>query len=170
MNRRQKKSERVFVSGNNAIQLEHKASKQYAQDVSLQKQIGSQKHEKINPFYTLVLVSVIVMTLAITIVLLKTQFVVADNAGRIIELQQELVEIKKKNDQIESDIHKNIDMNEVYRMATQELGMIQAGKNDVKHIQSEQSSYTVQYAEMEGQKVEEKANSENILAFISKGW
>lgn len=159
----------IYVSGSNAVQLESYIEQNDQEKVRRPKK-KNVKHEKSNPIYTLVLISVIVTTLVVTVVLLKTQFIVADNAGRIIQLQQELVEIKKKNDQIESDIHKSINMDEVYKMATEELGMVQAGKDDVKYIESKDITYTVQYADVESLEEEENANIGNILAFISKGW
>jgi cell division protein FtsL len=159
----------IYVSGSNAVQLERYIEQNDQEKVRRPKK-KNVKHEKSNPIYTLVLISVIVTTLVVTVVLLKTQFIVADNAGRIIQLQQELVEIKKKNDQIESDIHKSINMDEVYKMATEELGMVQAGKDDVKYIESKDITYTVQYADVESLEEEENANIGNILAFISKGW
>lgn len=160
----------IYISGNNAIQMNRQYLKEYEQDKVRRSKVKNATHQKSNPIYTLVLISVIVTTLVVTVILLKTQFIVADNASRIIQLQQELVEIKKKNEQIESDIHKSINMDEVYRMATEELGMVQAGKEDVKFIESKDLTYTVQYADVESVEREENANIGNILAFISKGW
>ncbi|PKM95680.1 MAG: hypothetical protein CVU84_02430 [Firmicutes bacterium HGW-Firmicutes-1] len=171
MDKRYGKNNEILISGNNAIQLERNYFKWDESEEKIQKpKKKAIRHEKSNPIYTMVLISVIVTTLVVTVILLKTQFSVSDNAERIILLQQELVEIKKTNDQIESDIHKSVNMDEIYRMATEELGMVQAGKNDIKYIQSEDISYTVQYADVDVSEDEEGANVGNILAFISKGW
>lgn len=169
MDKKYRQVKDIYVSGNNAIQMDRYYFEHNEQERVQRPKKKSLKHEKTNPIYTLVLISVIVTTLIVTVVLLKTQFIVADNAGRIIQLQQELVEIKKKNDQIESDIHKSINMDEVYKMATEELGMVQAGKEDVKYIDAKDITYTVQYADVDLPE-EENASIGNILAFISKGW
>lgn len=170
MDKKYRNGHDIYISGSNAIQVDRNYFKQYEQETTKQKVKKCVNHEKSNPIYTLILISVIVTTLVVTIILLKTQFIVTDNAGRIIQLQQELVEIKKKNDQIESDIHKSINMDEVYRMATEELGMVQAGKEDIKYVQSKDVTYTVQYADIETPEDEGHVNVGNILAFISKGW
>lgn len=164
----------AYVSGNNAIQLEGKYS-QYKttrekQTKKIQKKSNAENALRSNPIYSVILTGVIISTLAITVILLKTQFIVTDKAEYIIGLQQELVEINKKNDQIRSDINKNIDMDEVYRVATEELGMVQAGKNDIKYVNSDEVAYTVQYNDVEVDDMEKGVNIGNILGFISKGW
>ncbi|PKM49801.1 MAG: hypothetical protein CVV02_14425 [Firmicutes bacterium HGW-Firmicutes-7] len=171
MNKRYRRNNEILISGNNAMQLERNYFKSNKEEkIILKQKKQSSRIEKSNPIYTMVLISVIVTTLVVTVILLKTQFSVSDNAERIILLQQELVEIKKTNDQIESDINKSINMDEVYKMATEELGMVQAGRDDIKYIQSKDISYTIQYADVNVLEEEEGANVGKILAFISKGW
>lgn len=169
MDKRYKRNNQVYISGSSAIQLEGNYSN-YKERAKKKSKRNKIYHEKSNPVYTLILFFVIITTLAISVILLKAQFAVSDSAGNIIKLQQDLAEIKKKNEQIASDIHKSINMDEVFRIATEELGMVQAGKDDIEFIQAKDVTYTIQYADLNVTKDKTKTNVGNILAFISKGW
>lgn len=162
------------ISGNNAIKLEKSYTNQNAGRNEESQQVNTNRRlrvaQRVNPVYTLALTLIIALTLAIAVILLKAQFVVSDNAERIIALQQNLLEIKKQNEQLESDIKKSINMEEVYKIATQELGMVQAGKGDIKYIDANDLSYTVQYTDIQVKEEKEDLNISNILGFISKGW
>lgn len=173
MNKNINSRNEVYISGNNAVQLEGIYSN-YKTEHSTKKikknKTKAVRHQVSNPAYTFILTSVIITTLVVTVVLLKTQFIVTDQAEKLIQLQQDLVEIKKTNDQIESDIQVSVNMEEVYRIATEELGMVQAGKDNIKYIQAKDLTYTVQYADVDVPEDEAGVNIGNILGFISKGW
>lgn len=163
----------IYISGNNAIQLEGIYSDYKTERNKREKTVKPRPKEQFqgsNRVYTFILTSVIITTLVVTVVLLKTQFIVTDNAEKLIQLQQELVEIKETNNQLESDIQKNVNMDEIYKIATQELGMVQASKDNVKYVNSNDSTYTVQYADVNVPKDKVGVNVGNILGFISKGW
>ncbi len=176
MNKQAKKqvnrNREVYISGNNAVQLEQYVHPEKTVKTVVRKKAKTQtrRHQISNPIYTFVLISVIIATLVVTVVLLKTQFIVTDRAEQLIMLQQELVEIKKANSQIESDIKKSVNMDEVYRIATQELGMVQAGKDNIKYVQAKELTYTVQYADVTVSNEADEMNIGHILGFISKGW
>lgn len=173
MNKKNTRNRNIYISGNNAIQLEGTYSNYKTERNKRDKIIKQRPNRAVqssNHMYTFILTSVIITTLVVTVVLLKTQFIVTDNAEKLIQLQQELVEIKKTNSQLESDIQKNVNMDEIYKIATEELGMVQASKDNVKYVEPKNSTYTVQYADVNVPKDEEGVNIGNILGFISKGW
>lgn len=169
MDRRYKKIDQAYISGNNAIQLERNYSN-YKERVKKTSKRKKPIHEKTNPFYTFILFLVIIATLGISVLLLKTQFTVSDVAGDIIKMQNDLVEIKKKNAQIKSEIQQSTNMDEIYEIATKELGMVQASKGDIEYIEAKDITYTIQFAELENNMDKSPLSISNILTFISKGW
>lgn len=169
MDRRYKKTNQAYISGNNAIQLERNYSN-YKERVKKTSKRKKPIHEKSNPLYTFILFLVIIATLGISVLLLKTQFTVSDVAGDIIKMQNDLVEIKKKNAQIKSDIQQSTNMDEIYKIATKELGMVQASKKDIEYIEAKDITYTIQFAELENNMDKSPLSISNILTFISKGW
>jgi len=74
------------------------------------------------------------------------------------------------NNQIESDISKSINMEEVYRIATTELGMVYPTKDNIKLINEKDATYTIQYADARVVEDEIDLSIGNILGFISEGW
>ncbi|MBC7960367.1 MAG: hypothetical protein H7X94_10900 [Vallitaleaceae bacterium] len=174
MNKKNMRRSEVYISGNNAVQLEGKYSDYKTarrEKPAVKKQpVVKAKTQCSNPVYTLILTSVIIMTLVVTVVLLNTQFIVTDNAQNLITLKQELVEIRKTNGQLRSDLQKSVNMDEVYRIATEELGMVQATQENIKYVQAKDLTYTVQYADIHVPDEKAGMNIGNILGFISKGW
>ncbi len=163
----------AYVAGSAAEQLEgnysnFKSNRMHV--VENKKQKTAIRQNQSNPVYSIVLTMVIVMTLAIAVILLKTQFVVTDRGETIIALKQELVDLNKKNDQLKSDINQSINMDNVYRVATQKLGMVQAGKNDIIYIDQETQSYTIQYAKVAQETADTGISLGSFLGFISQGW
>ena len=123
-----------------------------------------------NFIYTSMLAVVIVITLATLVTLIKVQFIVSDQSGDIIKLQHDLAKIKRENLKIESDIERNIDMNEVYDMATNKLGMIQPNVDNIRYISTDITPYTVQYSSISGDENDKGLDVGDFLGFISEGW
>lgn len=175
LSRKYKNSNNIYVVGNNAVKLEgnysaFKETRAQRENSMRTKTTQRRNYKQSNARYTLVLIFVIMATLAVVMLLLKTQFIVSDNSARIISLQQQLVDINKSNAQIETEIKKSIDMNEVYTIATEELGMIQPTQQDIRYIENDDTTYTVQYADGKVIEEDEGISIGNVLGFISKGW
>lgn len=170
MNHRNRPS--AYVSGNNAIKMERQVIQHRVvhNEPTTRPVVRTRPRRRSNPMVSFVLVLALVVTLATTVVLLKTQFMVTDNAEQIISLKKQLSELQKVNEQLESDIQKGINMDEVYRIATEELGMVQAGQENIQYIESQDLAYTVQYGEIGVTEQTSDVNLGNILGFISKGW
>jgi septation ring formation regulator EzrA len=76
------------------------------------------------------------------------------------------VQIKNSNELLATEINQSIDMNEVYAIATSELGMIQPTKDHIQYIETSQSSYTAQYDAINVPIDETEVTIGNVLGFI----
>ena len=156
-----------YVSGTSAVKLQGNYS------VYKQEKLTHSKKEAVkssgNTLYTIVFLFVIMATLAVSVLLLKAKFIVDDNSERAIELQQQLLDIKRENSRIQSKIDESIDIQQVYITATEELGMIQPTAEQIRYIQTEEVSYTVQYADITKEEKSE-INIGNVLGIITKDW
>jgi cell division protein FtsL len=166
-----------YVSGSNALKLDGVYSS-YKHEKNEQAVITPKKAtpkveksvNKANRLCTFALVFVIMATMAVVVVMLKTQFIVSDKSEEIISLQQQLIDVKRENIQLESEISKGIDMNEVYIIATQELGMVQPTAENIQYVDGGDTSYTVQYSGVDVDEDSAGVNIGNVLGFISQGW
>lgn len=66
-----------------------------------------------------------------------------------IETLEELIEQKKAdNDALETKINTSVDLDYVYKVATEELGMVYANKNQVRLYNKTESEYVRQYEDI----------------------
>jgi hypothetical protein len=76
------------------------------------------------------------------------------------------VQIKKSNELLTTEINQSINMNEVYEIATNQLGMIQPTMTHIEYIETTDSSYTVQYDAINVPVEETEVTIGNVLGFI----
>jgi len=165
------KTRNAYVSGSNALELEGNYAKYKKQRVHETKENNAKSHTssrkvKTNMSYTIVLVFAIIATLVVTMMLLRTQFAVTEASEHVIDIQKELVQIKKSNELLATEINQSIDMNNVYEIATTELGMIQPTKDHIQYIATSESSYTVQYDAINVPVDQTDVTIGNVLGFI----
>ena len=167
-----------YISGNNAMKLAGNYSAYKEEKLNNHRQVttnnsvrkGAKKKSATGSYlYTIVFIFVIMATLAVAVLLLKAKFIVDDNSAKAIELQQQLLDIKKENTRIESKINESINIEEVYAIATNELGMIQPSNEHIKYVKAEDISYTVQYADITVEETEDISIG-SVLGIITKDW
>ncbi len=66
----------------------------------------------------------------------------------IKELEQELDALRSENDITQTRINTSVDLDYVYRVATEELGMVYAGKDQVLMYHQTESEYVRQYEDI----------------------
>jgi len=133
----------------------------------LKQQLKAEK-AKINILCTIVNAFVIIATLAICVVFLKTQFN-SYQLNQEIELKkQELSSLKEENMQMRDDMKNSVDLEFIYNEAVNRLGMHVPGTGDVYVIQVEPLTYTTKYAAVEIK--EETTTLGNVLGYITRGW
>jgi cell division protein FtsB len=169
------------VSGNNALKMEEvkesRANTIQSKDAFIQtksQKIKSLKRRlkeesaKINRVCTFVNAFVIIATLAICVVFLKTQFNYHTLNQEIELKKQELSTLRKETIQIQEDIKAQIDLEYIYSEATTRLGMRLPGPGDVYVIDIEPLTYTSKLASVEVE--ENKTTLGNVLGYITRGW
>lgn len=95
------------------------------------------------PFLLLLSIAV-AATLVICCNYLRLNASIDAHMDRIESLETELENIKTENDALEQSIDTSVDLNEVYRIAVNELGMIHAGKDNVISYDKTESEYVRQ--------------------------
>lgn len=66
----------------------------------------------------------------------------------IKELEQELDALRSENDITQTRINTSVDLDYVYQVATEELGMVYAGKDQVLMYHQTESEYVRQYEDI----------------------
>lgn len=158
----------AYVVGNNAVAYDY-APERYYESREQEQPIENKKKTSINPFYTMVMMSLVFLMLMICVMMLKAQFTVANTSEQVIKYKKELTAIRRENAHLESIIHEELDLVEIRRLAMEEYGMVFPSDSDVIRIEPEATSYTVQHRTVEAVK-QERASISSILAFITRGW
>lgn len=70
-------------------------------------------------------------------------------ARTITELRKELTVSTMENDNMEMSINSSIDYDYIYKVATEELGMVYASQNQIMTYDHKDSEYVVQYKDVE---------------------
>ena len=98
--------------------------------------------------YLILLTAAAIAALFILVSYLQVQSSITASIKNI-EAQERLLEtLKNDNDSLESRINASIDLDHVYQVATQELGMIYAHKNQVIRYNRTESEYVKQYEDI----------------------
>lgn len=99
---------------------------------------------------------VIVLTLAafcalyICVNYLQVQSSISASIHNIEVLEKDLEMLKSENDALETRINTHVDLDYVYEVATKELGMVYANKNQVLLYDKTESEYVRQYEDIPG--------------------
>lgn len=72
----------------------------------------------------------------------------AANAKQIKTLQEQFADIKETNDQTQLTIDTSIDYAYIYKVAVEELGMVNITSDKVINYQSAESEYVIQYSDV----------------------
>ena len=66
----------------------------------------------------------------------------------IEELEREIEQLRSNNDALQTRINTEIDLDHVYKVATEELGMVYANKDQVILYDKTESEYVRQYEDI----------------------
>lgn len=163
----------IATRGNNALQLDVQTETRQTRPVkknktNLLKQRLKEEKAKVNLFCTFVNAFVIIATLGICVIFLKTQYDYNELNKQIELKKQELSTLKKENTQIVEDMKNQVDLEYIYDQAVNRLGMHVPGPGNVYVIHVEPLTYTTKYASVEVK--ESKTTLGNVLGYITRGW
>lgn len=98
--------------------------------------------------YVFLLTVAAVCALYICVNYLHVQSTMAARITNIENLEKRLEVLKSENDALETRINTSLDLEKVYRIATEELGMVYANKKQVLLYDRTESEYVRQYEDI----------------------
>ncbi|MDD6283527.1 MAG: cell division protein FtsL [Oribacterium sp.] len=98
--------------------------------------------------FLFVLIAASLCTLALCFNYIQLQTSINYRMSSIEQKKQQLEQLKSENDALQSSIDTAVDLNEIYRIATQELGMVYAGNDQVITYNKTESEYVRQYEDI----------------------
>lgn len=157
----------TYVNGTAVRKLQTAAPGKNQRDAQARPRVhrGAQRQtEHLSIGYTLFLACASVLTLWVCAGYLQLQ---ADNTSRTKELaalEQELSNLKIENDDEYNRVTTSVDLEEIRRIAVEELGMVYAGADQVVLYDGRGSDYVKQYQEIP----EEGKNLKSLLGTRSR--
>ena len=98
--------------------------------------------------YVIILTIAAVCTLYLCVSYLKLQSSITARLNHIETLEKEIEVLKADNDALETRINTSVDLDYIYKVATEELGMVYANKNQVRLYNRTESEYVRQYEDI----------------------
>ena len=98
--------------------------------------------------YVVVLTIAAVCALYLCVSYLQLQSSITARLNRIETLEQDIETVKADNDALETRINTSVDLDSIYKIATEELGMVYANKNQVRLYNKTESEYVRQYEDI----------------------
>ncbi len=98
--------------------------------------------------YLMVLTAAVIITLYICYSYLCLQSSISSHMENVEQLETRYETLKAENDALESSINTSVDLNYVYNVAINELGMVHAGKDSIINFDKTESEYVRQYEDI----------------------
>lgn len=98
--------------------------------------------------YVIMLTIASMFTLCLCVNYLHVQSSITARMHNIERMEGQLEQLKAENDALETSINTSIDLNKIYEIATKELGMVYAKKNQVLLYDKTESEYVRQYEDI----------------------
>ena len=94
--------------------------------------------------YVFALTVAAMSALCICVSYLQVQSTITGRIHRIEQLEQEVESLKSENDALQTRINTSVDLDHIYKVATEELGMVYANRNQVRLYDKKESEYVKQ--------------------------
>ena len=98
--------------------------------------------------YVILLTIASLCTLYLCVNYLHLQSSITGRMHHIEQIEAELEQYKSENDALETSINASVDLNEIYRIATEELVMVYANRNQVLLFDKTDNGYVRQFEEI----------------------
>lgn len=105
----------------------------------------AKKLHKVNLIYTFALIGVMSVLIYMLVGYVQLQASIQVNAAQVTQLEQELSKLTESNNLTALELDTNIDYNSIFKIATEELGMVYPDKSQVIEYNSIASEYVKQY-------------------------
>lgn len=94
--------------------------------------------------YVLALTVAVMSALYICVSYLQVQSTITGRIHNIEKLEQEVESLKSENDALQTRINISVDLDHIYKVATEELGMVYANRDQVRLYDKKESEYVKQ--------------------------
>ena len=142
-----------YIHGTGAEKLapserEERLQRKRRQDVgrSVKRQHRIRRNQERAMYMDLTLASI--CTLYLCVNYLHLQSAITARMHNIEAMEEKLEKMRTENDALETSINTSIDLNEIYEIATKELGMVYAKKDQVLLYDKTESEYVRQYEDI----------------------
>ena len=98
--------------------------------------------------YLVMLIIASAFTLGLCFNYIRLQTEINSHIHNIERQEQRLDRLKSENDALKNSIDTSVDLGEIYRIATQELGMVYAGEGQVITFDKTESEFVRQYEDI----------------------
>ncbi len=142
---------RAYVEGNTARKLRPtpapgvRRTQEVRRSVNYTVRRNQEKALQMDLPFVVMLTIAAICTLYLCVNYLHVQSSITSRIHNIEILEQDLEVLKSENDALETSINTYVDLDYVYEVATQELGMVYANKNQVIMYNKTESEYVRQY-------------------------
>ncbi len=146
--------EEMYIHGNTVRKLapveepvkrvEREPERRERQHVNYTVRRNQEKALQLDLPYLMMLVIASCITLCFCVNYLHLQSQMSARVDNIKALEQQLETLKSENDALETRINTSVDLDHIYRVATEELGMVYAGKDQVLLYNRTESEYVRQ--------------------------
>ena len=118
--------------------------------VSVQTRQNRRRAMSMSPGYLVFLSAVCVATLLLCVQYLQLKASYTEQTEYLDVLESDLSQLKSDNDAYYNQVQASVDLEEIRRKATEELGMHYADESQIEYYQPEDSSYVRQYQDVPG--------------------
>lgn len=94
--------------------------------------------------YVFGLTVAVIITLFLCVNYLQLQSSITTKINRVEDLELQLNHLKSENDALQTKIDTSVDLDHVYKVATEDLGMVHANKNQILLYDNTESEYVRQ--------------------------
>lgn len=153
--RRRRSASAVYVDGNTVrqeryITTEHRPERDvqrgYRQSHTVRR--NQEKALYMDGPYVFALTIAAIVTLFLCVNYLQAQASITARMNHIEELELTLEHLKSENDALQTRIDTYVDLDHVYKVATEELGMVYANKDQILLYNKTESEYVRQYEDI----------------------
>lgn len=109
---------------------------------------NKQKALTMNGPYVLFLAAAAVVTLYVCVNYLQLQADMSHRISNITAMEKQLDTLTAQNNSLDNTINNYIDLDRIYKVATEELGMVHASEDQVSLYQKTESEYVKQYGDI----------------------
>ncbi len=144
--------EQQYIHGSAAPKLEAKPERERRtrreQSQSATVRRNQERALQMNIPYVLLLMAAAICTLYLCVSYLQLQSSISTRLRNIESLESTVEQLRSDNDALETRINTSVDLDYVYKVATEELDMVYANKNQVRLYNRSESEYVRQYEDI----------------------